>query len=90
MDIAKLLGYIGGMAEVKIAELRNHVSRYVRRAERGETVVIVNRSRPVAALGPYAPARRPGRRLLGLLKGTAKIQGDIVHASIPTRHWFRS
>jgi len=78
------------MAEVKIAELRNHVSRYVRRAESGETVIIVNRSRRVAALGPYVPTRRPGQRLLGLLKGTVKIHGDIVRASIPTRRWFHS
>jgi prevent-host-death family protein len=87
--MATSVGYIALMAEVKIADLRDHVSQYVRRAARGETVVILNRSRPVAALGPYTP-RRSTRRLLGLLKGTATIQGDIVGPTIPPEHWFRS
>lgn len=78
------------MTKVQIAELRDQVSRYVRRAERGETIVIVNRSRKVAVLAPCAPARGRAGRLLGCLKGTARVRGDLVRAGIPPRDWFRS
>ena len=78
------------MTKVQIAKLRDRVSHYVHRAERGETILIVNRARPVAALGPYAPARRVGKSLVGLLKGTARIRGDLVGPSIPPEDWFRS
>jgi prevent-host-death family protein len=78
------------VTKVQIAQLRDHVSHYVHRAERGETILIVNRTRPVAALGPYVPARRSRKSLVGLLKGTARIEGDLVSPSIPPAGWFRS
>jgi prevent-host-death family protein len=42
---------------VGIAELRQNLSRYLRRVERGERLVVTDRNRPVAELGPPA---RPG------------------------------
>ena len=40
------------MRSVTIAELKNHLSRYLADVARGEEVVIRNRSRPVARLVP--------------------------------------
>jgi prevent-host-death family protein len=78
------------MVKVRIGELRDNVSRYVRRAERGETIVIVNRDREVAVLQAWrAPGSRP-KNLLGCLKGTAKVRGDIVSPIIPENEWFQS
>lgn len=37
---------------VGVAELRQHLSRYLRRALRGERLAITVRNRPVAQLGP--------------------------------------
>jgi prevent-host-death family protein len=37
---------------VGVAELRQNLSRYLRRVERGERLVITDRNRPVAELGP--------------------------------------
>lgn len=37
---------------VGIAELRQHLSRYLRRVEQGERLVVTDRNRPVAELGP--------------------------------------
>ena len=37
---------------VGIAELRQNLSRYLRRVERGERLVVTDRNRPVAELGP--------------------------------------
>ena len=37
---------------VGVAELRQNLSRYLRRVERGERLVVTERNRPVAELGP--------------------------------------
>ena len=37
---------------VGIAELRQNLSRYLRRVERGERLIVTDRNRPVAELGP--------------------------------------
>jgi prevent-host-death family protein len=39
-------------ATVGVAELRQNLSRYLRRVERGERLVVTDRNRPVAELGP--------------------------------------
>jgi prevent-host-death family protein len=66
------------MTRVQIGELRDRVSHYVRRAERGETIVILNRAREVALLSPCRQRPMRSARLLGYLKGTASVRGDIV------------
>jgi antitoxin (DNA-binding transcriptional repressor) of toxin-antitoxin stability system len=45
------------MRAVGIKALRNRLSEYVRLAHRGETVLITDRDRVVAELGPPAPGR---------------------------------
>jgi prevent-host-death family protein len=39
---------------VGVAELRQNLSRYLRRVERGERLLVTDRNRPVAELGPAA------------------------------------
>ena len=38
--------------EVGVAELRQNLSRYLRRVEKGERLLVTDRNRPVAELGP--------------------------------------
>jgi prevent-host-death family protein len=40
------------MDTVGVAELRQNLSRYLRRVELGERLVVTDRNRPVAELGP--------------------------------------
>ncbi|MGA2006124.1 MAG: type II toxin-antitoxin system prevent-host-death family antitoxin [Solirubrobacteraceae bacterium] len=40
------------MTTVGVAELRQNLSKYLRRVERGERLVVTDRNRPVAELGP--------------------------------------
>jgi prevent-host-death family protein len=40
------------MATVGVAQLRQNLSKYLRRVERGERLVVTDRNRPVAELGP--------------------------------------
>jgi prevent-host-death family protein len=39
-------------SSVGVAELRRNLSRYLRRVERGERLLVTDRNRPVAELGP--------------------------------------
>src|SRR5260370_40889140 len=41
-------------ATVGVAELRQNLSKYLRRVERGERLLVTDRNRPVAELGPPA------------------------------------
>jgi prevent-host-death family protein len=77
------------MVRVGIGELRDNVSRFVRRAAQGETIVIVNRDREVAVLAPVRRRRKKATRLLGCMKGSARIRGDIVRPIVPEDEWFR-
>lgn len=40
------------MTTVGVAELRQNLSKYLRRVEQGERLVVTDRNRPVAELGP--------------------------------------
>jgi prevent-host-death family protein len=40
------------MTTVGVAQLRQNLSEYLRRVERGERLVVTDRNRPVAELGP--------------------------------------
>lgn len=40
------------MTTVGVAELRQNLSKYLRRVERGERLLVTDRNRPVAELGP--------------------------------------
>jgi prevent-host-death family protein len=44
------------MTTVGLKTLKNKLSEYVRRAAAGETIVITDRDRPVAEIGPPRPA----------------------------------
>ena len=53
---------IGHMrAEVRIAELKSNLSRYLRSVQAGNEIVIKDRETPIARL---VPCQRPKRRLL--------------------------
>ncbi len=77
------------MTRVRVGELRDRISHYIGRAARGEKIVVLNRTREVAVLGPATGRGRSGR-LYGCLRGTARVEGDIVGAGVPAREWFRT
>ncbi len=52
------------MNTVGVAELRQNLSRYLRRVERGERLIVTDRNRPVAELGPAPTARGELDRLI--------------------------
>ena len=49
------------MSQFNLAEAKAHFSEIVRRAMRGEEVIVANRNRPVVRIVPITPAlRKPG------------------------------
>ena len=67
------------MADVGIRELKQHLSEYLDRAERGEILQVTDRGRPKAVLGP-APGRariEDGIRSGWITPGTSSPLGPV-------------
>ncbi len=60
------------MIRLNIHEAKTHLSRYLDRLARGETIILCKRNEPIAEIRPIrAPRKTP--RPLGLAKGMFKI-----------------
>jgi len=70
------------MADVGVRELKQHLSEYLDRAERGELLRVTERGRPKALLGPL-----PGRARIeeGIAEGWLTAGSGVGLA--PTRRW---
>jgi prevent-host-death family protein len=76
--------YMNG--SVGVAELRQNLSKYLRRVERGERLIVTDRNRPVAELGPpsasgaeldrLVAAGRVARPLRRRLPEPLRLDGD--------------
>jgi len=71
---------------VGVAELRQNLSRYLRRVEQGERLLVTDRNRPVAELGPVpsggdldrlVAAGRVARPVHHGLPGPLRLEGDL-------------
>lgn len=60
------------MIKLNIHEAKTHLSRYLARLEKGETIVLCRRNTPIAEIRAL-PAARKKPRPLGLAKGTVRI-----------------
>lgn len=60
------------MIKLNINEAKTHLSEYVARVERGETVILCRRNQPVAELKPLQQ-RRTDARPIGLAAGEFEI-----------------
>ena len=60
------------MIQINIRQPKTHLSRYLKRVEAGETVVLCRRNQPVAEIRPLPqPAAEP--RPFGLAKGAFSV-----------------
>jgi prevent-host-death family protein len=75
---------------VKIGEFRDRASELIRRAENGETVVILNRDREVAKIVPISAKTPRAGGLVGCLARTADVRGDIDVPMVSPDAWFRT
>jgi prevent-host-death family protein len=66
------------MATVNVHEAKTHLSALLERASSGERIIIARAGKPVAVLGPIAPAS--AERKPGLLKGRVRIARNFDSA----------
>ena len=69
------------MWSIGIRELRQQASRYLREVERGETIEVTDRGRPVARLVPVPPG--DGLEELEASGRLAPARGDALEAGRP-------
>jgi len=67
---------------IGIRELRQHASRWVRRAAAGESFEVTDRGRPVARLQPI-PAPAQGVELLAAEGQISEAEGDLLALGLP-------
>ncbi len=86
------------MKEVRIAELKAHLSEYLRLAQRGEHLIVLDRDTPIAAIVPTRPrtrlqVRKPAHGAPPLnqvpLPGPLKLKVDIVDLLLEERQGHR-
>jgi prevent-host-death family protein len=56
------------VVRINITEAKNHLSKYLRRVKKGETIILCERNVPFAEIGPMKPESRK-LRPIGLDKG---------------------
>ena len=64
------------MIRLNIHEVKTHLSRYLKKLARGETILLCKRNIPIAEIRPL-PKRRKGKRPIGLAKGEFKVPPEF-------------
>jgi prevent-host-death family protein len=72
------------MESVSVRELRQHLSRYLRRVQAGERLVVTERRRPVAVLGPLPEEDDVLDYLIAIGEATPAT-GDLLDLPPPRR-----
>lgn len=64
------------MIKLNIHEAKTHLSRYLSRLARGESILLCKRNIPIAEIRPIAPSRKT-KRPLGLAKSMVKVPPEF-------------
>ncbi|MBI2316702.1 MAG: AbrB/MazE/SpoVT family DNA-binding domain-containing protein [Betaproteobacteria bacterium] len=72
IDLVHFMTHYLSMIKLNIHEAKTHLSRYLARLEKGETIILCRRNTPIAEIRAL-PAARKKPRPLGLGKGKFKV-----------------
>jgi len=74
---------------VSIAEFSDRVSELLALVEQGGEVIVCRRNVPMARVQPISKptARKIPRSVVGCMKGTVKIHGDLTEPCIAEDDW---
>ena len=64
------------MIRLNIHEAKTHLSRYLGKLARGETILLCKRNIPIAEIRPLPPQRKT-KRPIGLAKGKFKVPPEF-------------
>lgn len=70
------------MIKINIHEAKTHLSRYLKRLAKGETIILCRRNVPIAEIRPIPPDRK-SRRPIGLAKGEFQIPPEFFEPLPP-------
>ena len=71
-------GYYGHMRKASVSELKNQISRYLDYVKHGETVLVLDRSVPVAELKPVTGKSSSGKLLALERKGIIRLGSGSI------------
>lgn len=75
------------MKDIKVSELKAHLSQYLRMASRGTRIVVRDREEPIAQIGPPDPAELPWHERLvreGRLRPGSQDWEDLRFSKLET------
>jgi prevent-host-death family protein len=64
------------MVRLNVHEAKTHLSRYLERVERGETILLCRHNRPIAEIRPIASAE-PKPRIFGVDEGKLVVGAEF-------------
>lgn len=74
---------------VNVAEFKNRLSELLASVEQGGEVIVCRRNVPLARVEPIRKPvpRKAQRSVVGCMKGTVRIHGDLTEPCIPEDDW---
>ncbi|MBM3746818.1 MAG: type II toxin-antitoxin system Phd/YefM family antitoxin [Acidobacteria bacterium] len=70
------------MLRVNVHEAKTHLSKYLARVAKGETIIVCRHNIPVAELRPVTPLERP-ERPIGIDKGLFEVPPEFFEPLPP-------
>jgi antitoxin (DNA-binding transcriptional repressor) of toxin-antitoxin stability system len=64
------------MIRLNIHEAKTHLSKYLTKLEKGETIILCRRNQPIAEIRPISPKQKKPRPI-GLYEGKIKIPPEF-------------
>lgn len=74
------------MSRIGVKELKNRLTHYLRRTQKGEEIIVTDRGRPIALLQHIASAK-PGTRDARLAQ--LAVQGKLILPTLPPSKRFK-
>jgi len=72
VDMVYFMTYNQTMIRLNIHEAKTHLSRYLERLKKGETILLCKRNVPIAEIRPLPPERKT-KRPIGLAKDSFEV-----------------
>ena len=74
---------------VNIAEFKDRLSELLALVEHGSEVIVCRRNVPLARVEPIRKPtfRKPHHSVVGCMKGTVQIHGDLAEPCLPEEDW---
>jgi prevent-host-death family protein len=76
------------MITTNVAELKTHISDYIKSVIGGEEITVCIRNNPVAVITAFSKHEtKSNGTQLGCGKGSIQIKGDLMKPAIPESDW---